>query len=106
MAETAGCPAPQDSYSAHEDQVGKLQPTYGEHSPEHRSARKPVECLEYILAHELAHLKEPNHGPRFAAILDNALPQWREVRGMLNDLPLGPADRGQVKSPRGTDGIA
>ncbi len=51
-------------------------------------SRKPAECLEYILVHELAHLKVPTHGPRFIAILDGALPQWREVRDMLNQLPL------------------
>ena len=52
-------------------------------------ARKPAECLEYILVHELAHLREPSHGPRFIALLDGALPQWRELRDTLNRLPLG-----------------
>lgn len=52
-------------------------------------ARKPPECLEYILVHELAHLREASHGPRFIALLDGALPQWREVRDVLNQLPLG-----------------
>jgi len=55
-------------------------------------ARKPIECLEYILVHELAHLREPSHGPRFIALLDHALPQWRELRNVLNRLPLGHAD--------------
>ncbi len=52
-------------------------------------ARKPRECLEYIVVHELAHLMEPSHSPRFMAILDAALPQWRERRQELNRLPLG-----------------
>jgi predicted metal-dependent hydrolase len=54
-------------------------------------ARKPRECLEYILVHELAHLREASHGPRFIALLDSALPQWRDLRESLNRLPLGHA---------------
>lgn len=55
-------------------------------------ARKPPEYLEYILVHELAHLREASHGPRFVALLDSALPQWRELRDALNRLPLGHVD--------------
>lgn len=55
-------------------------------------ARKPMEYLEYILIHELAHLREPTHGPRFLALLDAALPQWRQLRTALNSLPLRHAD--------------
>jgi len=54
-------------------------------------ARKPPECLEYILVHELAHLREPTHGPRFIALMDGALPHWRDLRESLNRLPLGHA---------------
>lgn len=55
-------------------------------------ARKPVECLEYILVHELAHLRVPKHGSRFVDLLDKSLPQWREIRDLLNALPLGQTD--------------
>lgn len=51
-------------------------------------ARKPMECLEYVLVHELAHLRCPSHGPRFVALMDQSLPQWRDLRDMLNQLPL------------------
>jgi predicted metal-dependent hydrolase len=51
-------------------------------------AKKPRECLEYILVHELAHLIEPAHNERFVAILDAALPRWRSHRAMLNRLPV------------------
>lgn len=47
-------------------------------------AQKPVECLDYVLLHEIAHLKVPNHGKEFAAILDAHMPGWREVRKRLN----------------------
>ena len=51
-------------------------------------AKKPVQCLEYVLAHELAHLIERHHNDRFIAILDKHLPQWRVSRGELNAAPL------------------
>ena len=51
-------------------------------------AKKPPECLDYIVLHELAHLRERRHSPEFFALLDNAMPQWRHVRQLLNELPL------------------
>jgi predicted metal-dependent hydrolase len=50
-------------------------------------AKKPKECLEYIVVHEMAHLLEPTHGPRFVAVMDRVLPAWRETRELLNRLP-------------------
>jgi len=47
-------------------------------------AKKPIQCLEYIVVHELAHLIERNHNDRFTAILDRHLPQWRLYRQELN----------------------
>ena len=51
-------------------------------------ARKPLDCLEYILVHEMAHIRYPTHGPRFIDLMDQVLPQWRDVRDSLNQLPL------------------
>lgn len=51
-------------------------------------AKKPIECLEYIILHELAHLKVHNHGPEFTAILDQYMPYWREHKRRLNDSTL------------------
>lgn len=47
-------------------------------------AAKPDECLEYVILHELAHLKEAGHGPKFKSILDFYMPDWRERRKKLN----------------------
>lgn len=57
-------------------------------------AKKPIECLEYVILHELAHLKVRNHGPAFVAVLDQYMPYWRELRKQLNDSKLDylPAD--------------
>ena len=43
------------------------------------------ECLEYIVVHELAHLQEANHSPRFHAIIERYLPEWRERKKLLED---------------------
>lgn len=48
-------------------------------------AKKPFECLDYVILHELAHLRVRNHGAEFIAILDEHMPYWREIRKLLND---------------------
>jgi predicted metal-dependent hydrolase len=51
-------------------------------------ARKPRECLEYIVVHEMAHLLEPTHNSRFISLMDLFIPQWRFCREALNRLPV------------------
>ncbi|MEI7869880.1 MAG: SprT family zinc-dependent metalloprotease [Candidatus Methylumidiphilus sp.] len=52
-------------------------------------AKKPVQCLEYILIHELVHLLERHHNDRFTALMDKFMPQWRLYRDELNQSVLG-----------------
>ena len=52
-------------------------------------AKKPKECFEYVVVHELVHMLEPTHNARFAALMDKAMPNWRYRRDLLNELPLG-----------------
>ena len=52
-------------------------------------AKKPEPCLEYIIVHELVHILERNHGERFAALMDQFMPQWRLYREKLNHAALG-----------------
>jgi predicted metal-dependent hydrolase len=54
--------------------------------------KKPPIYLEYVVAHELVHLLERKHNDRFAALMDQALPQWRLHREELNHFPLSHAD--------------
>ncbi|WP_234988142.1 M48 family metallopeptidase [Demequina sp. NBRC 110056] len=49
-------------------------------------ARRGYEMTEYVLVHELAHLFELNHGPRFYALMDRHLPDWRERKARLGPL--------------------
>ena len=47
-------------------------------------AKAEPRCLEYVILHELAHLKVSNHGPDFKALLDYYMPEWREVKKRLS----------------------
>jgi predicted metal-dependent hydrolase len=51
-------------------------------------APKPIECLEYIIVHELGHITHRNHGKGFIAYMDTYLPYWRETKNKLNNLTL------------------
>ena len=55
-------------------------------------AKKPPECLEYILVHEMVHLLERHHNERFRKHMDKFLPKWRDHRSLLNTLPLAYED--------------
>lgn len=55
-------------------------------------AKKPLECLEYIVVHEMVHLLERNHNARFIAYMNKFLPQWRHYKEELNRLPVSHVD--------------
>ena len=55
-------------------------------------AKKPIECLEYVLVHEMVHLHERYHNERFKAFMDKFLPKWKTCRDILNRAPLGHED--------------
>lgn len=51
-------------------------------------AKKPSECLEYLLVHEMLHMIEPTHNANFIALLEKHMPQWEHLRRLLNRLPV------------------
>lgn len=67
---------------------GTCNPTAGRIWLNLELAKKPVQCLEYIIVHELAHLIERTHSERFLAIMDKHLPHWKTRRTLLNAQPL------------------
>jgi predicted metal-dependent hydrolase len=48
-------------------------------------ACKPIECLEYVIVHELGHVKYPNHGKGFKNFLTAYLPDWKKTKKLLNE---------------------
>jgi predicted metal-dependent hydrolase len=50
--------------------------------------KKPSQCIEYIVVHEMTHLLERSHNARFVAYMDKFLPQWRQHKHELNKLPV------------------
>lgn len=50
-----------------------------------RLAHVPRRCVEYVVLHEVAHLRVPNHGKDFAALMDAYMPDWRARRQELNE---------------------
>src|SRR6266540_546311 len=55
-------------------------------------AKKPQECLEYIVVHEMTHVLEPTHNARFVALMDQFMPKWEFYRDQLNRLPVSHED--------------
>jgi predicted metal-dependent hydrolase len=79
--------------------IRKMKTRWGGCSPAARRiwlnlelAKKPPQCLEYLIAHELAHLIERHHDSRFTALMDRHLPNWHLYRQELNAAPLGHAE--------------
>lgn len=81
--------------------VQKMKTKWGSCNPGSRSirlntdlAKKPPECLEYIMVHEMAHLLEPTHNARFITLMDRFMPNWRFYKDELNKLPVRHEDWG------------
>lgn len=46
--------------------------------------KAPKDCIDYVITHELCHLKEKHHGPRFWRLLERLMPDYEERRKRLN----------------------
>lgn len=51
-------------------------------------AKKPLDCIDYVVVHELVHLLERHHNKRFVLLMDQYYPSWRTQKQILNELPL------------------
>lgn len=49
-------------------------------------AKKPIECLEYVLVHEIVHLLEKNHTNRFHELVGRYYPSWKEAKRKLESI--------------------
>ena len=78
-----------------EARIKKMKTLWGSCNPEARRiwlnmelAKKPANCLEYIVVHEMVHIVERHHNDRFLAVMDQHMPNWRLHRDELNRAPL------------------
>ena len=46
--------------------------------------KRPIECLEFIIVHELTHLVHKEHGVEFDALVEKHMPNWRDYNAMLS----------------------
>jgi predicted metal-dependent hydrolase len=46
--------------------------------------KAPAECIDYVILHELCHLKEHNHSKQFYRLLDRVCPDWVAVKKRLD----------------------
>ena len=53
-----------------------------------RLAAYPLECLEFVVVHELVHLLEPSHNARFRTLLDEFCPDNRGIARRLKQQPI------------------
>lgn len=55
-----------------------------------RLLQLPARVIDYVIVHELTHLREPHHAPEFWRILDRSLPDWRsraeELKSKARDI--------------------
>ena len=47
--------------------------------------KAPAECIDYVIAHEVCHLREHNHGKAFYALQEQLYPNWREAKIRLGN---------------------
>ena len=87
---------PRLGVSAHGFFVQQMKTKWGSCNPTARTirlntelAKKPSECLEYLVLHEMVHLIEPTHNARFVALMTQFMPDWRHRKQTLNRLPIG-----------------
>lgn len=45
--------------------------------------RAVKECIEYVIAHKLCHLRYLNHGKKFYALLEERMPDWKQRKNKL-----------------------
>ncbi len=69
--------------------VRQLSQRWGSMSPgsrlllNRRLIEAPTDTVDYVITHELCHISEPNHGPKFFSLLDRVMPDWRKRKDRL-----------------------
>lgn len=51
-----------------------------------RLIEAPVDCIDYVITHELCYVQEPHHGPDFFELLEQKLPNWERRKNRLEKI--------------------
>lgn len=82
---------------------GSCTPATGRIRLATRLAAYPAECLDYVVAHELAHLVEPSHNARFHELLATTGVDERAARALLRQEPRALAEGSHAAGPHGVN---
>jgi predicted metal-dependent hydrolase len=88
--ETISRTAPWTSRQAPPIRLRKMKRTWGSCSSggvitlNPQLIKTPPDCIDYVIAHEVCHLAEMNHGKAFYALQEKLYPAWREVRALMH----------------------
>jgi len=72
--------------------VRHMKKQWGSCSPKGRISlnwnlvKAPMDCIDYVITHELCHLQEHNHSKYFYALMDRHYPPWREIKVKLDGM--------------------
>ncbi|PWG63434.1 metal-dependent hydrolase [Spiribacter halobius] len=72
--------------------IRAMQTQWGSCSPAGRIilnpdlVKAPIRCIDYVILHELCHLREHNHSSRFYRLLKRAMPEWQEAKMTLDGM--------------------
>jgi len=48
--------------------------------------KAPLDCIDYVITHELCHLREHNHSKKFYALQDRYNPNWKPMKAKLDEM--------------------
>ena len=70
-------------------QIRRMERRWGSYTPSGRILLNPhlvlapTACIDYVVVHELCHLRHPHHGREFYDLLDRVMPDWEERKARL-----------------------
>ena len=75
--------------------IKRMKTKWGSCNPLHRRIwlnleliKKPINCLEYVVVHEMVHFLERTHNDNFLFYMNRIMPNWRTFRDQLRQFPL------------------
>ncbi len=82
-----GVPAPLLKLRHMKTRWGSCQPKRATITLNIRLMSYPIDCITYVVLHELCHFIHPDHSPRFYAFLGSMMPDWRARKQRLETTP-------------------